>query len=143
MLAYFGVITLMALQIDFMSFLLDDNFNIIDDEAARVMGNIGFTGTVASIMFGLLLGALLDIIGRKVPTVAGLFLTGIFTSIIPVPKHIAWLYLFRCINNIGTMPLTQSPYPVDYVATESLGLFGAYFAIIVEISAILGSTVAI
>ena len=106
MLAYFGVITLLALQIDFMSFLLDDNFNIVDDEAARVMGNIGFTGTVASIMFGLVLGTLMDIVGRKIPTVAGLFVTGIFTSIIPVPKHIAWLYLFRCINNIATMPLT-------------------------------------
>ena len=143
MLAGFGVTIIPALQVDFMSFLLDDNFNIVDEEAAKVMSNINLTGTVTSMIFGLLLGTLLDIIGRKIPTVAGLFVTGIFTSIIPLPEHIAWLYLFRGLNTIGTIPLFQSPYAIDYIATESLGLNGAYGAIVAAISATCGSSVAI
>lgn len=133
----------MSLQIDFISFLLDAHFDLRDEEAAKAVGNIGFAGTLASISIEMVLGTLMDLVGRKVPMVTGMLLAGLMTALIPFPRKLAWLYCIRCFINIGIQPLMQSPFSVDYIQKESQGLYGAYSSIITTLAAILGSTVAI
>ena len=143
LLAIFGGVALLSLQIDFFSYLFDAHFGLEDEEAAEAIGDIDFAATLASITFETVLGTIMDLVGRKGPTVSGLVLTCVMTILVPFPRKLAWLYAIRCFINIGVQPLIQSPYASDYIALESQGLIGAYYQILTTVAAILGSTVAI
>ena len=74
----------------------------------------------------LFLGALMDAVGRKLPSIIGLFIAGTGTLLSPVPSKMPGLYVLRILTNIGVLPLLWSPYMVDYIQRESLGLLAAY-----------------
>lgn len=131
------------MQTDFISYLLDDHFGIVDSDAGEVIGDIGFVGDLASVSTELILGTLMDLVGRKIPSIAGLILAASATLATPFPKKIGWIYAIRCLTNVGTLPLVWSPFSVDYVDSESLGLYSGFKTVITQVASILGSTVAI
>ena len=130
-------------NVNFTSFLLDDNFGITDADAARVIGNLGTAGDITSVSTELVLGTLMDLIGRKIPSVGGLILAGTGFLLTPIPKKLGGVYCFRCMIDVGALPLMWSPFGVDYIQSESLGLYSAYSTMITQFTSILGSTVAI
>ena len=52
------------------------------------------------------------------------------------------LYCVHCFITIGLLPLAQSPYPVDYIKAESLGLYCAIASMIAILGTLLGSHLA-
>ena len=85
----------------------------------------------------------MDLVGRKLPVVGGVFLAGIATFISPLPANLLGLYFARAMANIGCIPLLWSPYGVDYVATESQGLLNAISSITTQLVTILATSGAI
>ena len=107
---FFAVQTQLNLQVGFTSFLLDENFGKTDSDAAEILGNMGFIGDIASVSTELVLGTLMDLVGRKIPSIAGLLLSGTGTLVSPWPNKLVGIYVLRCAINIGCLPLLWSPF---------------------------------
>ena len=113
-------------QINFTSYLLDDNFGITDARAADVIGNLSTVGTIAGILTVMILGTIMDMFGRKIPSIVGVVIAAIGMTLMPIPKKLSGLYILRCLIEIGVLPLKWSPFVVDYICKQSLGLYSAY-----------------
>ena len=140
LLGVFAVNITLALWNSFTVYLLDDNFDIVDDDAAKVLGNIGFVGDIASASTELFLGTLMDVFGRKAISVSGLLIAGLASLSSPFPRRLIGVYCLRCTANIGNMPLLWTPYSVDYVQRESLGLYAGYGAIFAQVARMLATS---
>lgn len=127
----------------FCVFLLDDRHDIVDKDAARVMGNMGTVSDIFAVSTQLMLGGLMDLIGRKVPSILGLFIAAIGILLSPVPPNLPGLYVCRVMTNVGCLPFMWSPYSVDYIKKETLGLYSAYVTIISHVAAIMSGSGAI
>ena len=127
----------------FTSYLLEDRHDIVDAEAAKTLGNLGLFSDLGALSFNLFLGSLMDLIGRKLISVAFLGISGVTVTAIWIPKGLGGVYACRIINNIGLLPLSWSPYGVDYIKKESQGILGAYMVVAAHIGAIMTSPMAI
>lgn len=79
------------------------------------------------IAFDMILGVIFDTIGRKVPTVIGLFTAGTSIILTPFFKDIYPSFLLlRIFMSLGIIPGVNTPLLPDYLETRSLGLGGAY-----------------
>ena len=134
---------LLTLQTTFTVYLLEDHYKVTDDRAAKVLGNLGFMGDIASISSEFLVGYAMDLFGRKGPTVAGLVMAGLSTFAMPIPKKLGGLYCLRALTNIGSLPINGSPYMVDYVQKESLGRMSGILALVSQASSIIATAGAI
>ena len=128
-LGQFAAHLMVGIMGHFMVYLLDDRHDIHDQDAARVIGNMGTVSEIFAISTQLALGALMDLYGRKIWSVGGLALATLGTLMSPVPTNLPALYVCRVITNVGTLPFMWSPYSVDYIMKESLGLFAAYMSL--------------
>lgn len=111
----FIVLLVLSLETTFTSYLLEENFDIEGEEAAKVAGNLGFVAAIAALSTEMILGYLMDLFGRKVLLVSGLALTCIGVILQALPKQLVYLYLVRIVTNIGVVPYLVSPYLVDYI----------------------------
>ena len=136
----FAINIQLALWNSFTVYLLDDNFGIVDDKAAKVLGNIGFVGDIASASTELILGTLMDVFGRKAISITGLLVAGLASLSSPFPRRLIGIYCLRCAANIGILPLLWSPYSIDYVYGESLGLYAGYGAIFMQVARMAASS---
>jgi MFS family permease len=81
----------------FLSFIVESEeyYNIPSKNAGDVLGTIGFYAEIVVIVFDLVLGAIMDIFGRKYPTVIGFVIAGL--SILLVPHgHSIYPYMLIC-----------------------------------------------
>lgn len=83
---------------------------------ASISGNCGFYAEIAVIVLSLVLGVIFDTVGRKAPTVFGLWLAG--SSIIATP-FLTTVYpgflLMRIFMSLGVIPGINTPLLPDYV----------------------------
>ena len=78
------------------------------------------------IIFSLLLGLIFDTVGRKGPSVFGLWLAG--SAIIATPfftRVYPEFLIMRILMSIGVIPGINTPLLPDYVHSKSLGLANA------------------
>ena len=99
----------------FTTFLLADNFDITDNEAAKVLGNMGTIGDVASVSTEFFVGYIMDSFGRRIPCIVGLILSGIGYASNPLPNRLIGLYCLRAFNNVAALPLLLGPQQIDYI----------------------------
>ena len=142
-LGYFSVTIQKQIMGGFTSYLLEDRHGLKDAEAAKTLGNLGLTSDLCSIGFNLILGSLMDLIGRKLISVVFLGISGVTVTAIPFPTGMGGVYACRIINSIGLLPLSWSPYGVDYIKKESQGILGAYMVIAAHIGGIMTNSMAI
>ena len=81
-------------------------------------------------MTELVLGTLMDLVGRKIPSITGLVIAGTGTLLFPVPHRLVGLYFCRVAIDVGILPIEWSPYGVDYFHGESLGLYCGYMQVL-------------
>ena len=110
MVGLFCATLTVTLQTSFTSYLLADHYGVEDSDAAAILGQIGFVGDLASVSAELFLGHVMDIMGRKWPSVFGLVLSAGAFICSPLPNKLYGLYICRCIGNIGYLPLIYSPF---------------------------------
>ena len=141
-LAFFTMQFAAYLLLNFMSSFLyflvtSPYYNVPSDRVGRIVGDLGFYGSLAVVSFDFFLGAIMDIIGRKIPIIIGLVVSSIMIIVMPFgnvvyPSLLLWRYdsLFdkfvRTIWALGLAPALNSPLLVDYIAKDSLGLANAY-----------------
>ena len=140
LLSHFIVMLIMTLETAFTSYLLKDNYDIHGDRVAEVAGNLGFVGDIGSVSMELLSGPAMDIFGRKSISIGCLMMASFAMFSKPLLKSLTGLYILKLLTNIGTVPLFYSPYPVDYVAKDSLGLFSTSYCLLVSQCALMLST---
>ena len=119
------------------------NFGISDDDTGKVIGNLGFIGDIGSVSSEFVIGSAMDLFGRKGITVFGLFVAGLGLAAQPLPSQIGWLYPLRVISCVGVIPALYTPYTVDYVKKESLGLLNGYITIMSNIAGLICTSGAI
>jgi len=74
-----------------------------------------------------LLGLIFDTMGRKIPLILGLFITGLSIGLAPVPNDvIPFFVILRVLMTVGIIPSLNTPLLPDYVHPKSLGLANAY-----------------
>ena len=59
-------------------------------------------------------GYSMDLFGRKWITVGGLMVLSIAVFSEAIPEKIGWLYLLRILAQLGGLPMSDSPFKVDY-----------------------------
>ena len=144
LLSIFIANLIMALETAFTSYLLRESYDLHGDKVAEVTGNLGLVGDLGSVASELLSGPAMDLFGRKSLSIGGLVVASVAMIVKPLFKSISWLYILKLLTNMGIVPLMYSPYPTDYIARESLGLFTTgYLLIAAQFSTILSTSGAI
>ena len=128
-LVQFVVCLLLTLQTVFVTYLLEQVFNITGSETAKVVGDLGFVSEIGVLCTELFLGYSLDLFGRKRLTVIGLLISGVAIAMQPLPANLTGLYILRTIASIGVVPALYTPYTIDYVRKGSLGLIAGYYTV--------------
>ena len=106
-------------------------------------GDITFVSDIVAICTEFFVSYAQDLFGRKLITIAGLVLAASATIFMTIPSQVMWLYLLTSLANIGSVAALYSPYTVDYVKKESLGILAGYISICATLSGFLTTTVAI
>jgi len=102
-------------------------YDIPRDEVGEVVGSLAFYSELAILPWHLLLGGIMDTVGRKIPTVLGLLLSGVSIIGIPFGKNIyPDLCIMRILIAVGVLSALNSPLLPDYVKPQSLGLANSY-----------------
>jgi MFS family permease len=88
------------------------------NDAAKVAGNLAFYGSLAVLGCELLLGALMDKVGRKYTSIVGLAIAGVATVFMPLFSMPVspYLYILRVVQELGMVPNENSPLYLDYIA---------------------------
>ena len=91
------------------------------DEEKRtvVQSHLTFVDELAALVTEVFLGYIQEVIGRKIPCVVGLTISGLGLIASPLPKHVGGLYVGRVMAGTGVLALMYSPYTVDYIERES------------------------
>ena len=76
-LVQFVVSLLLSLQTAFVTYLLEQVFNITRSDTAKIAGNLGFVSEIGVVCSEIFLGYCLDLFGRKKLTVIGLMISGV------------------------------------------------------------------
>lgn len=127
----------------FGTYLLEQHYDLDPDEAAIAAGNLGFVGDLGAVSSELFVGYALDLFGRKTVTITGLAVASFAVTMKPVPQHIGYLYILRFFTNVGCIPMLYTPYALDYVKHDSLGLYCGYSQVMSTIANMIATTFAI
>lgn len=128
-LLVFTILLIVQFIISFLIFILGSKqyYAVPDDQVGTVAGDTGFYAELFVIALDLVLGVIFDTVGRKVPTVLGLFLCGTSIIVTPFCHRIYPEYLtLRVFMSLGIIPGVNTPLAPDYVQERSLGLANAY-----------------
>jgi MFS family permease len=80
------------------------------------VGKLGFYSDLAVIPSEFILGALMDVFGRKKMTVGGLMLAGVvFILFTQFHKALPWLQILCIIEAVALIPAIINPLQLDYV----------------------------
>ena len=79
----------------------------------------------------------MDLFNRKKYTVGGLLMVSIFVFIKPLFTNEINLYTFRIFTNLGLIPMLYTPYTVDFIRKQSLGLLMGYNSMIAAVSSVI------
>ena len=84
-LVQFGANLLLNFMNTFLSFIVKskDYYNVPGDEAASLIGSLGFYAEICVLIFDILLGSVMDIFGRKLPIIIGFLIAAIAVIVIP------------------------------------------------------------
>lgn len=83
---FFVVVMLLTLQTVFTSYLLEDSYDVAEDDTGKVAGNLGFVAEIATLSTEFCIGFAMDLFGRKVLCVIGLLMAGLATASQPLPS---------------------------------------------------------
>ena len=72
-----------------------------------------------------------------------MFVVGTATLCTPIPENLTWLYVLTSITLIGFLPLSKSPYFIDYFRPQSLGRAYSVMEFVAICGTILSTTVAL
>ena len=126
-------------QMGFCTRLLGKHYHVhtpsLKEEVAH---DLGYAGAIAYLSGALVSGFLLDLFGRKYITVAGLVGTSLITFVKPLPSIdvLDALYAFRIAVNVGLIPCLYTPYTLDFVRRQSLGLLMGFYVMIIAVSGV-------
>ena len=142
-LSQFICTLILCLEAAFTTYLLEDDYDLTGDRAAEVVGNLGFVGDIAVVSTEFFIGYMLDLFGRKRMTVGGLLLAGLAMASKPLPNNLIGLYLLKIVSCVAVIPTLYTPYTVDYVQKNSLGLTQGFYSVINTASNMLATSGAI
>ena len=126
-----------------MSYLVYANFGP-NVNAGKIVGNLGFYSDISVVLLDLILGSLMDLFGRKYLSLTGFIIAGAAQIIIPFSKKIyPGMLICRILISVGILPGLNTPFVLDYVAQESLGLASAHINMISLFAQLLSTSGAI
>ena len=76
-----------------------------EERAAVVQSHLSFVNEVVAMVTEIFLGYLQEVVGRKIPCIVGLTISGIGLIVSPLPKQVGGLYIGRVMAGIGVLPL--------------------------------------
>jgi len=79
----------------FLSYIVKspDYYNVDPRQTGNVLGTLGFYSEIAVILADFIVGAILDLLGRRWPIVVGLLFAGVSVIVIPYGEHSVYPYL--------------------------------------------------
>ncbi len=91
-------------------------YDVPEDKEASVVGNLAFYAELAILPSHFLIGGVLDIFGRKIPTVLGMLISGVCICLIPFGRSVyPDLCILRLTIAIGVLVAMNSPLLPDYI----------------------------
>ena len=80
------------------------------EKATVVQSHMSFVNEIAVLITEIFLGYIMEVLGRKIPSIIGLTVSGLALIASPLPQNTTGLYILRVMAGIGLMPLCYSPY---------------------------------
>ncbi len=101
----FATYLLMNFMQSFLSYILKspDYYDVSKKDVGNVLGTLGFYSELAVILADFIIGALMDLMGRKWPIIIGLFISALSVMAIPYGHHSVYSYL--CIFKYHTFKI--------------------------------------
>ena len=134
---------MLTLQTSFTTYLLEDVYHVDSSEVAKIAGNLGFFSDIGVLFTELTMGTAMDLFGRKGITVVGIILAGISLVCMPLPNALFGLYCIRLVSNMGIVPALYSPFSVDFIRKDSLGLAAGYSTVVANLAGVIATAGAI
>ena len=97
LLASFTVMFNISIATVMVTYLLENAYDVPEDEVASVSGNIGVVSEIGGMVAELSLGYLQDLLGRKWISISSLFIASIATFSMTLPNTIWALYFLKTI----------------------------------------------
>ena len=111
------------------------------DQVPDLIGRIGMYAEICAIIQGLLMGVIIDTLGRKIPLIFGQVEAAVAIAAIPLFKQVyPWFFICRCLISLGTVIAVNMPFLPDYVDKGSIGLANSYGQVIMSSALIFSST---
>jgi MFS family permease len=116
-------------------------YNQPTDQVPDLIGRIGMYAEICAIIQGLLMGVIIDTLGRKIPLIFGQIEAAIAIAAIPLFTQVyPWFFICRCLISLGTVIAVNMPFLPDYVDKGSIGLANSYGQVIMSSALIFSST---
>ena len=139
----FSYIISLQIGIGYVSFLLRDPkyYDIKKEDVGTILSETGFIAEMFLIGLDVFLGPIFDILGRKLPVVIGVLMTGITFFLYPMPSQIyPWYQILKILNNCGVLIGLNAPFLPDYISAGSVGLASAYFGVTQTLAGLVSSS---
>lgn len=136
----------MSFALSFIPMLLINHYHVPQTEAGKVAGNLGFYAALTNLALELVMGSILDALGRKWVTAVGFLVTGTALCFMPLFDFTVfpYLYILRILVGVGAMPMINSPLYLDYIQHKTMAVTGSYISLIgtaANLTSISGSSV--
>lgn len=107
----------------FISFILvaPEIYNVPQSNVGKIAGDLASIGNLINILFNPMMGALMDLKGRKVPVVSCYFVAGTAIFLMPYFHSVVpWMTILRPLVQFGILAGMIAPLHIDYVDKNSI-----------------------
>ena len=143
LIGLFWIFSVFPICSSLIPFILNDPkyYNVPDDKLGGDLGTVGSICECIVIVQDIILGFIFDAIGRKIPFIIGLVMTGIGLGLVPLfHKVYPYFLILRIIFYCGSIFGVNCPFLADYVEKNSIGLASFYTSLSVALSSIFVAT---
>ena len=115
LLASFTVVFNISIATVMVTYLIEDAYGVPEDRVAGVSGNLGVVSEIGGMVAELSLGYLQDLLGRKWISIGSLLVASVTVFCMTLPNTIWALYFLKTISNAAFIPISYTPFTLDYV----------------------------
>ena len=116
----FCLILMLYTKTGTLQYLMLDRYGVSVEEVGEVSGNVNAAGAIFLTFFHFPVGALMDLVGRRIPIIIGMLVAGGFLIGLTLGQNVyPDLYLMVIILAISGSPVESAPFLNDYIEPES------------------------
>jgi MFS family permease len=118
----FCLILMLYTKTGTLQYLMILRYGVSVEDVGEVSGNVNAAGAIFLTFFHFPVGALMDLVGRRIPILIGMLVAGGFLIGLTLGHNVyPDLYLMVIVLAVSGSPVESAPFLNDYIEPESFG----------------------